>query len=158
MNKAGNPVLYSFYQNVGQNIFNWINPDGSRYSEPGQAVGVGVTQAKDGVMYGNTIPKVYGGWDNTFRYKEFDLNVLLTYQAGFYVYYGSWAGLHDQRFWNNHVDVLKAWSKPGDVTTVPKPMYGGSESVCLFRPYPILVLLSCSVPTRALTVWFELNT
>ncbi len=128
LNKAGNPVLYSNYQNVGQNIFNWINPDGTRYSEPGQAVGVGVTQAKDGVMYGNTIPKVYGGWDNTFRYKEFDLNVLLTYQAGFYVYYGSWAGLHDQRFWNNHVDVLGAWSKPGDIATVPKPMYGDNVS------------------------------
>ena len=128
LNKAGNQVLYSFYQNVGQGIYNWINPDGTRYSEPGQPVGVGVTQAKDGVMFGNTIPKVYGGWDNTFRYKAFDLNVLLTYQFGFWVYYGSWAGLHDQRFWNNHVDVLNAWSKPGDVSTVPKPMYGDNVS------------------------------
>jgi hypothetical protein len=25
----------------------------------------------DGVMYGNTQPKIYGGFDNTFRYKEF---------------------------------------------------------------------------------------
>ena len=54
----------------------------NRYSEAGQPVGVGVTQAKDGVMYGNVLPKVYGGWDNTFRYKNFDLNVLLTYQLG----------------------------------------------------------------------------
>jgi TonB-dependent starch-binding outer membrane protein SusC len=128
LNKAGQPVLYSFYQNTGANIFNWINPDGTRYSEPGQPVGVGVTQAKDGVMYGNTNPKVFGGWDNTFRYKNFDLNVLLTYQLGFYVYYGSWAGLHDQRFWNNHVDVLQAWSKPGDIATVPKPLYGDNVS------------------------------
>ena len=128
LNKAGNQVLYSFYQNVGQGIYNWINPDGTRYSETGQPVGVGVTQAKDGVMFGNTIPKVYGGWDNTFRYKAFDLNVLLTYQFGFWVYYGSWAGLHDQRFWNNHVDVLNAWGKPGDVSTVPKPMYGDNVS------------------------------
>lgn len=128
LNAAGKPVLYSFYQNVGAGIYNWINPDGTRYSEPGQPVGVGVTQAKDGVMFGNTIPKVYGGWDNTFRYKSFDLNVLLTYQLGFWVYYGSNAGLHDQRFWNNHRDVLTAWKKPGDVTTVPKPMYGDNVS------------------------------
>jgi hypothetical protein len=74
-------------------------------------------------MYGNTSPKVFGGWDNTFRYKNFDLNVLLTYQFGFYVYYGSNAGLHDQRFWNNAKDVLTAWKKPGDVTTVPRPVY-----------------------------------
>ena len=123
LNKAGQPVLYSFYQNTSAGIYNWINPDGTRYSEAGQPVGVGVTQAKDGVMYGNVLPKVYGGWDNTFRYKNFDLNVLLTYQLGFYVYYGSNAGLHDQRFWNNAKDVLTAWKKPGDITTVPKPIY-----------------------------------
>jgi TonB-dependent starch-binding outer membrane protein SusC len=119
LNKAGQQVLYQFAVPAGQ--FQWSNPDGTQYRENG--VAVGVTQAKDGVMFGNTIPKVYGGFDNTFRYKNFDLNVLLTYQLGFYVYYGTWAGLHDQRFWNNHKDVLTAWSKPGDITTVPKPVY-----------------------------------
>lgn len=119
LNKAGQPVLYQFYVPPGQ--FQWSNPDGTQYRE--NNVPVGITQAKDGVMYGNTNPKVYGGFDNTFRYKDFDLNVLLTYQFGFYVYYGSNAGLHDQRFWNNHIDVLTAWEKPGDITTVPKPVY-----------------------------------
>jgi TonB-linked SusC/RagA family outer membrane protein len=119
LNKAGQPVLYQFYVPAGQ--FQWSNPDGTQYRE--NNVAVGLTQAKDAVMYGNTNPKVYGGFDNTFRYKDFDLNVLLTYQYGFYVYYGSNAGLHDQRFWNNHVDVLTAWEKPGDITTVPKPVY-----------------------------------
>jgi hypothetical protein len=119
LNKAGQPVLYQFYVPAGQ--FQWSNPDGTQYKENG--VAVGVTQAKDGVMYGNTNPKVYGGWDNTFSYKGFELNVLMTYQFGFYVYYGTNAGLHDQRFWNNHRDVLTAWKKPGDVTTVPKPVY-----------------------------------
>lgn len=124
LNKAGQPVLYQFYVPAGQ--FQWSNPDGTQYKENG--VAVGVTQAKDGVMYGNTNPKVYGGWDNTFKVKNFDINVLLTYQLGFYVYYGSNAGLHDQRFWNNHIDVLTAWSKPGDVTTVPRPVYGDNVS------------------------------
>jgi Tfp pilus assembly protein PilZ len=119
LNKAGQPVLYQFYVPAGQ--FQWSNPDGTQYKENG--VAVGVTQAKDGVMFGNTIPKQIGGWDNTFTYKGFDVNVLLTYQFGFTVYYGSNAGLHDQRFWNNDADVLTAWKKPGDVTTVPKPVY-----------------------------------
>jgi TonB-linked SusC/RagA family outer membrane protein len=119
LNKAGQAVLYQFYVPAGQ--FQWSNPDGTQYKENG--VAVGVTQAKDGVMFGNTIPKQIGGWDNSFRYKEFDLNVLLTYQFGFYVYYGTNAGLHDQRFWNNAIDVLNAWKKPGDVTSVPKPVY-----------------------------------
>jgi len=124
LNQAGAPVLYRFAPATGQ--FQWSNPDGTQYKENG--VAASVTQAKDGVMYGNTVPKVYGGWDNTFRYREFDLNVLLTYQFGFYVYYGTWAGLHDQRFWNNHRDVLTAWSKPGDVSTVPRPVYGDNVS------------------------------
>jgi TonB-linked SusC/RagA family outer membrane protein len=119
LNKNGDPVLYQFYVPAGQ--FQWSNPDGTQYRENG--VAAGITQAKDGVMYGSTIPKVYGGWDNTFRYKDFDLSVLLTYQLGFYVYYGTNAGLHDQRFWNNAKDVLTAWNKPGDITTVPKPVY-----------------------------------
>ena len=123
-NKAGQPVLYRFAPATGQ--FQWSNPDGTRYTENG--VPATVTQAKDGVMFGNVVPKVYGGFDNTFRYKNFDLNVLLTYQLGFWVYYGSWAGLHDQRFWNNHVDVLQAWSKPGDNATVPRPVYGDNVS------------------------------
>ena len=126
LNKTGAPVLYRFAPNAALGQFQWSNPDGTQYKENG--VAVAVTQAKDGVMYGNTSPKVYGGWDNTFRYKEFDLNVLLTYQFGFYVYYGSNAGLHDQRFWNNAVDVLTAWKKPGDVTTVPRPVYGDNVS------------------------------
>ena len=124
LNKNGAPVLYRFAPAAGQ--FQWSNPDGTQYKE--NNVATGVTQAKDGVMYGNTNPKVYGGWDNTFRFKEFDLNVLLTYQLGFYVYYGTWSGLHDQRFWNNHKDVLTAWNKPGDVSTVPRPVYGDNVS------------------------------
>ncbi|MFC0875494.1 SusC/RagA family TonB-linked outer membrane protein [Saccharicrinis sp. FJH2] len=34
---------------------------------------------------GNAIPKVYLGWSNTFRYKNFDLSFLLTSQLGFQI-------------------------------------------------------------------------
>ncbi len=120
LNKNGNPVYYQYYVPAGQ--FQWTNPDGTRYNKPDGSAN-SITQATDGVMFGNTNPKIYGGWDNTFTYKGFDLNVLLTYQYDFYVYYGTNAGLHDMRFWNNHRDVLGAWKKPGDVTNVPKPVY-----------------------------------
>ena len=118
LNNLGNPVLYQFYAPAGQ--FNWSNPDGTQHRP--------LTQAADAVMYGNVIPKQYGGWDNTFRYRDLELNVLFTYQTGFYVYYGTNAGLHDQRFWNNHVDMLTAWQKPGDITNIPKPVYNDNIS------------------------------
>ncbi|MCK9206298.1 MAG: SusC/RagA family TonB-linked outer membrane protein [Salinivirgaceae bacterium] len=33
--------------------------------------------------YGNGLPKVYAGWTNTFRYKNFDLNLVFTGQFGY---------------------------------------------------------------------------
>ncbi|MFN8289195.1 MAG: SusC/RagA family TonB-linked outer membrane protein [Chitinophagaceae bacterium] len=124
INKAGQQVYYQFYAPSGQ--FNWSNPDGTQYKVNG--VAGTVNQAADGVMYKNSQPKFYGGWDNTFRWKDFELNVLLTYQGGFYVYYGTHAGLFDQRFWNNSTDVLTGWRKPGDKTNIPKPVYGDNVS------------------------------
>ncbi|WP_291907361.1 SusC/RagA family TonB-linked outer membrane protein [Chitinophaga sp. CB10] len=91
--------------------------------KPAQTLGTKTAQP-----YANTNPKFLGGWDNTFRYKGFELNVLLTYQAGFSVYYGSNAGLRDQRYWNNSTDVLRRWQKPGDVTDIPRLINGDNVS------------------------------
>ena len=78
-------------------------------------------------MYKNSNPKYVGGWDNTFKYKNFDLDLLLTYQFDFYVYYGSNAGLHDQRYWNNAADVLGRWQKVAQRRFV-KPYLGDNVS------------------------------
>jgi len=120
INQQGEQVLYQFYAPTGQ--FNWSNPNGTRYNNPNGTART-ITQAADAVMYANVLPRMFGGFDNTFRYKGFELNILTTFQTGFYVYYGTNAGLHDQRFWNNHVEMLDAWKKPGDVAKYPKPVY-----------------------------------
>ena len=124
LNQLGNRVLYRFAPKAGQ--FNWSNEDGTRYNKQDGSANT-INQTADAVMY-NSTPKFYGGLSNSFKYKNFDLDVLLTYQGGNYVYYGSWAGLHDQRFWNNHIDVLTAWKQPGDITTVPRPVYSDNVS------------------------------
>lgn len=118
LNNLGNPVFYQFFAPAGQ--FNYSNPDGTLHRN--------ITQAADAVMYGNVLPTKFGGWDNTFRFMDFDVNVLLTYAFGFDVYYGTHAGLHDQRFWNNAVDMLTSWQKPGDITNIPKPVYNDNVS------------------------------
>ncbi len=124
LTKDGKRVLYRFAPLAGQ--FNYSNEDGTRYNKPDGSANT-VNQAADAWMY-NALPTFYGGLTNSFRYKNFDLDIHLTYSGGNYVYYGSWAGLHDQRFWNNHVDVLNAWKKPGDITSVPRPVYGDNIS------------------------------
>jgi TonB-linked SusC/RagA family outer membrane protein len=124
LNQIGNRVLYRFAPLAGQ--FNWSNEDGTQYRKADGTPNT-INQTADAHMY-NTQAKFYGGLSNTFKYKAFDLDILLTYAGGNYVYYGSWAGLHDQRFWNNHVDVLNAWKKPGDISSVPRPVYGDNIS------------------------------
>lgn len=128
-NKANQPIYYQNVAPSGQ--FAWMTAAGGRYEKTnadGSKTGLTINQADDAVMFGNTIPKVVGGFDNTFRYKNFDLNVLLTYQSGFYVYYGSYSGLHDNRFWNNVTDILDYWKKPGDNARWPKPIWGDNVS------------------------------
>jgi len=119
LNGAGRAVTYQHIVPTGQS--NWTYLDNG-------AAAPAITQSADAVMYKNTAPKFYGGFENTFRYKGFDLNVMLTYQLGFYVSYGTNAGLHDQRYWNNAVDVLNRWTAPGQQTDFPRAIYGDNVS------------------------------
>lgn len=153
LNQAGTKVFYQFAPAAGQ--FNWMLENGTRYNNPDGSAR-SITQAADAVMYANVIPKQYGGWDNTFRYKGVELNVLLTYQLGFSVYYGSNAGLHDQRFWNNSVDVLNAWKKPGDVTSIPRPVYNDNVSNGSALPMSFNVFKGDFVKLKNLSLGYNL--
>ncbi|MGV3657941.1 MAG: SusC/RagA family TonB-linked outer membrane protein, partial [Chitinophagaceae bacterium] len=119
----------------GRRIF--VLNDGTRvqYSHPGNwtklADGTAsrpASQAADGVLMGPALPKYFGGWDNTIRYKNFDLNALLYFSVGNYVYNGSKAGLHDNRNWNNAKDALSRWTKPGDNAEWPRVVFGDNVS------------------------------
>ncbi|HTE25141.1 SusC/RagA family TonB-linked outer membrane protein [Flavitalea sp.] len=146
--KDGSPVLYQHYVAPGSGQFNWSNPDGTSH--------VPITQAADGIIYAPTQPKSYGGWDNTFRYKGFELNALITYQTGFYLYYGTQAGLRDQRYWNNEVGVLTAWQKPGDVSKFPKPYYNDNVSNGSTMPISENVVKGDFLKLRNLTLSYTL--
>lgn len=71
---------------------------------------------------GSAIPKVFGGIENTFSYKGFELNFLLQYQLGGKVYDATYGQLMDPGTYGTalHADMLKRWMKPGDVTNVPR--------------------------------------
>jgi TonB-dependent starch-binding outer membrane protein SusC len=86
------------------------------------------SQAADGQVFGPALPKWFGGWDNTVRWKGVDLNVLLYFSGGNYVYNGTKAGLHDNRNWNNAVDALERWTMPGQDAKWPKVVYGDNIS------------------------------
>lgn len=71
---------------------------------------------------GSAIPKFNGGVTNSFRYKNFDLSILVTYSYGGKFYDGNYAGLMHFGSYGTawHSDILNRWQKPGDVTNVPR--------------------------------------
>jgi TonB-linked SusC/RagA family outer membrane protein len=146
-NKDGRAVTYQHIVPTGGSNWSYLD-DGTRAPA--------ITQSADAVMYQNTAPKIYGGFDNTFRFKGFDLNVMLTYQLGFYVSYGTNAGLHDQRFWNNANDVLNRWQKPGDVTDFPKPIYGDNVSYGNTIPLDLNVFKGDFIKLRNLSLGYTI--
>lgn len=156
VNSAGTNVYYQYYAASGTYNYS-TSPDGTvKYVGPGGVTAI--SQGTDAVMYANTQPKQYGGWDNTFHYKNFDLNVLVTYQLGFYDYYGSNAGLHDQRWWNNATDVLtKSWVKPGDASKLyPKPVYSDNVSNGSAMPLDINVFKGDFAKLKNLSLGYTL--
>jgi len=119
VNAAGKEVEF-YYENSGS--ARWQYKDGS-----GNAPAI--NQSADGKIMGSGIPKIFGGFDNTFTYHNFDLAVNLTYALGFDIYNGTKAGLRDQRWWNNSVEVAETyWKNPGDVTDIAKPFWGDNIS------------------------------
>ncbi len=79
-------------------------------------------------MFGPALPRWFGGFDNTFRWKGLDLNLLFYYSGGNYVYNGTKAGLHDNRNWNNSKDALNRWTKAGDNAEWPRVVFGDNIS------------------------------
>ncbi len=141
-----------------QVLFQHIVPAGSggaRFMYPDGSVAPTVSSA-DAIPYRNTNPKYYGGLDNTFRYKGFELNTLFTFQGGNYIYWGTYSGLRDQRFWNNSVDVLRAWTKPGDQTDMPKSYFGDNVSNGSSFPLDINVFKGDFIKLRTITLAYNL--
>lgn len=113
INKEGREVQYSLVVPAGD--FQWSYLDGSRAA---------AITAADYQPLGNALPKWYGGFSNNFRYGNFDLSFNFTYSGGNYVLNGNTGTWLDQRYFNNSEKVLNRWQKPGDITDVPRLVYG----------------------------------
>ena len=113
VNRAGEQVQYNHAVPSGQS--RWTYLDGRT------AAAISVA---DYQLLGNALPTWYGGFNNTFKYGNFDVTLNLTYSGGNYVMNGSKATWRDQRFWNNSTEVLERWTTPGQVTDIPRVVYG----------------------------------
>ncbi len=83
---------------------------------------------RDGVVLGSALPSFFGGFNNSFTYKNFDVDLGFTFSGGNKMYWGNGATLLDGRYHNNSTDILRRWQKSGDVTDIPKVVYGDNTS------------------------------
>lgn len=85
---------------------------------------------------GTSIPKLTGGIITNFAYKNFSLSLNFYYQVGGKMYDVVYSnlmapGTGSLSYSKMHVDALKSWKKPGDVTKVPK-ISNGSDAKNLY--------------------------
>jgi len=117
----GTLVQYNYQGTTGAGSTGWTKvSDGTNTTAP--------TQLGDGLYYGPVLPTWYGGLDNTFRYAGFDLGVFIQFSGGNYIYNGTKAGLHDQRFWNNASDIKNHWTADNTNALYPRVVYGDNVS------------------------------
>lgn len=85
--------------------------------------------AADKKVLGQTNPKIFGGFTNTFTYKGFDLDVFLRYNFGNKIMNVTRQQLLRQDFVNNGTEILDRWQESGDVTDVPRLQLGNSAFI-----------------------------
>jgi TonB-linked SusC/RagA family outer membrane protein len=123
----GNPMWYKKDGSIAQlnlpgathSIYNASNPaDVSKSTS---------LTAEDKVLLGNTIPKWFGGFNNSFTYKAFDLNLFFRFAGGYSIMNGTAQyHLNNLDFANKGAEVLDRWQskdKPGN-GIVPKLVIG----------------------------------
>jgi len=123
----GNPMYFN-----GDNIvqFNLVpGATGWRAFDPANPsdVSVGATAPTQDFL-GNTLPTWFGGWNNTFNYGNWDLEIFLRFSGGNFIMNETMRGQLGQGFSNNHASVLNRWTESGQQTDIPK-QFTGSDAV-----------------------------
>lgn len=75
---------------------------------------------------GTALPDLTGGLTNSFRYKNFDLSVLLTFSHGGKFYDQNFQSIMHSGSYGTAwaTEILQRWQKPGDITNVPRIQNG----------------------------------
>jgi TonB-dependent starch-binding outer membrane protein SusC len=81
---------------------------------------------RDGRIQGPSLPTYYGGLNNNFTYGNFDLAINFIFSGGNKLYNGTKGTLSDQRYFNNGTWIKDRWTSPGQITDVPKLVWGDS--------------------------------
>jgi TonB-dependent starch-binding outer membrane protein SusC len=76
-------------------------------------------------VIGNVNPDWFGGFNNVFSYKGFDLSVFMDFALGNEVFNAHRALLESMSNYNNQSTTINArWRNEGDVTDMPRALHG----------------------------------
>ena len=129
----GNPMYYKADNSIIQG-----DPVNSRYyvynpSNPSEMTTTATLTEDDKAILGHSIPTWFGGWDNTFAWKNFDFNIFFRFSGGNKVANVTRRDMLDQGFVNSNTEILGRWQSPqnpGD-GSVPKLYYGKASFINL---------------------------
>ncbi|MEO9482149.1 MAG: SusC/RagA family TonB-linked outer membrane protein [Ekhidna sp.] len=78
-----------------------------------------------------SIPDIIGSVTNRFSYKGLSLSVLMTFSQGGKLLDNGYSAMMSSGDFgeSHHVDQLRAWKQPGDITDVPRLENGNAEQV-----------------------------
>ncbi|MBK7884642.1 MAG: TonB-dependent receptor [Chitinophagaceae bacterium] len=86
--------------------------------------------AQRSVLQGSATPRVFGSFTNTLTYMGFSFEAQFNYNFGNYIrdtWGGFYMGSGNGGGFNKVVRQLDRWQQPGDVTDVPKYVFGGNK-------------------------------
>ena len=116
INSAGEEVQYN---HIGSPKWTYVKGGGAAPA---------IDNYTDGKIQGPSLPTFFGGLNNSFSYKNFDLNVNITFAGGNKLYNGTRATNSDQRYFNNGEFIKDRWTTPGQITDIQKLYYGDNVS------------------------------
>lgn len=79
----------------------------------------------------SSVPDLLGSVLNSFKYKGFSLDFLITYGIGGSILDGGYSGMMTSNSYgrSQHPDILNYWRQPGDITDVPRLEIGDQTLV-----------------------------
>jgi hypothetical protein len=88
-----------------------------------------IAEYDDFVTLGKTMPDFYGGFQNSFVYKSFELDFLIQFvkQEGHLLNYGAWTTAYGG-FRNKDLSALGRWQTAGDEKSIPKAVLTAAGS------------------------------
>lgn len=110
-------------------------------------------------ILGNTKPTYYGGWSNTFRYKNWDAKVNFHFSGGNKILNAMRATLSDGRMWSGTKEYYdNIWQKPGDHAKYAKASYNDNYSNGTANLISDLIEDGDFLRLQSLSIGYQFNT